>query len=407
VIDANGRPIIGRDGRAVRDVALHAERAPIWLRVFDLIESGRTCGEVRATLHSEGIRKQRGAPWRTRDIRRGILDPWYAGRARSRKYDAVIEDDHEPLIEPARWERIAELVRTDERAPKGGRPPMAEADNYLLRGVATSMRCDASLYTRRLASGRHYICRSVRESTGCDANYIPAEAVEQAVLNHLDSFVADVRAWLEQRTAQSADERDRFAEMVGGQRTELRKLDRRAARARALADQLLDQGDDQTAALALRKAAEVEAEQEQLAAAIADAEQRMADWPKPDVDEALDVYQQLRDAVAGRMDGCQSLQDTRATLRSVLEAARLDYRDGEVFGAFYPRATDAGATGRLPFEVDLSTGTLGTIAGVRADGSNTPRTEETPTFTRTLDAKGEEWLRSIRSTLEEPDTTCS
>jgi len=395
VLDEDGRPMVGRDGRAVRDVALDPARAPLWRRIFDMVEHGHTCGEVRETLNADGIRKQRGGAWRTRDIRRGILNDWYCGRARA--YGETIDDDHPALIEPERWERIAAMIRTDERASKGGRPPIAEADDYLLRGIASCMRCESSLYTRRLASGRQYVCRSVRESTGCDANYIPAASVEQAVLDHLDSFIANVRGWLEQRTAQSAAERDRFAELVDGQRRELRKLERRVEGAHAQYERLLEAGDDELADAALGKAIGFEAERDHVTLVIFGAEAQLAEWPAPDVDEALDIYTELQNAVSGRVDGSKTLQQLRATLRAVLAYAHLDYRAGELFGEFGLRPSDDVLAGRLPFGIQVTPG--GAVGAFSDDGSH-----------RGFELQGAPeptWVRELgEPKQEEPNTTC-
>ena len=197
VYDANGEPIVGKDGKALREVALDPDRAAIWRRIFDLIEEAHTPGEVAEILNRDRLRAVRGGKWNRKTIRRGVGNAWYAGKASG--YGEQ-QDDHEPLIDPDRWAHIQTLLKRDddvgERARKGGRP--TSANDYLLRGIASCEICGEALYTRRLAGGRHYRCRAAREGLGtCDAPYIPAEPMERAVLDHLDCFIANVRGWLE------------------------------------------------------------------------------------------------------------------------------------------------------------------------------------------------------------------
>ena len=339
-ITENGVGLVGKDGRAERDVALDPDRRPVWDRIFDLIESGRDPGDVRATLNAEGVYRKSGKPWTTRDIRRGVLDDYYAGRAHA--YGETIEDDHEPLIDPERWERIAAMVRTDERASKGGAAALAGGADYLLRGIATCGCCGSSLRTRKLGRRPHVHLRAVREGHGtCEAPYIPAEAAEGIVLDHLNDFVGGMDEWLAGRVQTAAGERDRFAETLERERGKLKQLDVRAQRADAAADRLLDEGDEETAAAMVRKAEAVRADIQDREHALAAGEAKLADWPSPDVDEALDVYRELSEAVRGRLSGSQSVQELRAHLRATVADAQLEYEeDGSLYATFFLRVAE-------------------------------------------------------------------
>jgi DNA invertase Pin-like site-specific DNA recombinase len=327
---------IASDGRPIRQAVLDAARAPVWRRIFDMVEKGHTPGEVRETLNSERVLNSRGKPWTTRAIRRGVLDDWYAGRAHA--YGQTIENDHEALIEPERWDRIA-AARTQNHCKGPPTAPARRAD-WLLRGIASCGRCGAKLYTR--ADRRQYVCKAVREGHGtCDAPPIPAEQAERVVLDHLDDFVDGVEAWLAGQTRAAAGERDQFAKSLADQRRELRKLDVRAQRADAAADRLLDEGDEETAAAMVRKAESIGTERNNCAETIAAGEQRLMEWPTaPDVDRALDFYNELRDTVRGRLSGSQSISELRAHLRATLAEVRLDYCDGSLFGTFFLRVSD-------------------------------------------------------------------
>ena len=76
---------------------------------------------------------------------------------------------------------------------------------------------------------------------------------------------------------------------------------------------------------------------------IAAAEERLAEWPTaPDVDAALDYYNELRDAIQGRLSGSQSVSELRAHLRATLEVAALDFDGADLFGTFLLRSGGGG-----------------------------------------------------------------
>jgi site-specific DNA recombinase len=268
-------------GRPVQALVLDAERATIWERIFEMVERGHTPGEIRQALNAEGIRTKRGKPWTTRAIRRGVRDDFYAGRAHA--YGETIEDDHEPLIEPERWERIAAMVASGPRARTVKNPPR----DWLLQGISNCGLCGSTLYTR--SDRRTYVCKSVRESRGtCDALPIPAETAEQLVLDHLHDFVGDVEEWLSGQARAAVNERDQFAKSLEAQRAERRKLSVKVEKAREQWERHLGEDDD-AADAALRGASRLEGEADHLADVIASMEERLADWPTaPDVDAALD-----------------------------------------------------------------------------------------------------------------------
>jgi DNA invertase Pin-like site-specific DNA recombinase len=337
---------VGHDGRAVRQPVLDPERAPIWRRIFELAEAGRTPGEIQRLLNGEGVRNRRGNPWRARDIRRGLRDDWYAGRAHA--YGQTLDGDHEPLIDPERWERIVAMLPIGRT---GGQPPAR--DDFLLRGIASCGLCGAKLHVR--GDTRRYVCSAAREHGTCAAPNIPAELADGAVLDHLEHFIADVNGWLASQGERAERERDRFAQTLEGQRRKLRQLDLRAQRANELADKLLDEGDDETAAAALRKAESTMHDRAQLAEAIAAGEQRLAEWPTvPDVDAALDTYSELRDAVTGRFSGSRTVQELRAHLRASFAHVALDFANGVLHGEFLLNVSDEAKAGALPENVQLS-----------------------------------------------------
>jgi DNA invertase Pin-like site-specific DNA recombinase len=331
-----GQPVVVRD-KVVNERVPDPERAPVILRLMDGIEEGMTPGEVSRMFNAEGILTGRGVPWTPKTIRRVGRNPAYAGTT-----------GLPPFITWERHERIvAMLKRADPvavQARKGGR----NGEPYLLRGVAFCAYCRSAMVIRKNPKSRAYVCAAVRQATGtCHAPPIPAERLERAVIDHLAGFVGDVERWLAERTREEDTERERFAEAIGAQRADLKRLEVRAQRAHAQHDRLLDAGDD-LADDALRAATRTEREHADLADTIRHAEAQLAAMPTaPDIDAALDFYGDLRDAIAGRLSGAKSIADTNAALRSILEGSWLVAgRDGSLFGQF-----DLRPVGDLPWRV--------------------------------------------------------
>jgi site-specific DNA recombinase len=310
----NGRPITSR--------VVDEQRMPFVMRVMEMVETGSTFGDVSRRFNGEGLRTRSGKQWTTRAVREIVLNEDYTGVT-----------GYPEVIDPQRHQRIvASIKRLDPVAVRSRRKGPKPAENYLLRGIASCGYCGSSLYTRRykrIAGERAYVCAAVREARGtCDAKPIPAVPVEQAVVDHLDHFLANAEAWIKDRADKADKDRASFADAIAGQRTELRRLELRAERARAQWERLLDAGDDDAADAALRGIDRLEGDARHLAEAITAAEAKLEDWPTADVDAALDFYSDVRDAIGGRVRAAKGFDDLAAALRSML--ARVDLEvDGE------------------------------------------------------------------------------
>jgi hypothetical protein len=168
---ADRRPVVLRDGRASPRRELDPTRAAVIARIFDLVESGLTFGDLSRQLNAEGLRTQpskryaEGARWTKRRVRETVQNTYYAGFVMA--YGERRPGTEPALIEPERFERIPAGLRrlhpgTAQRR-KGGRRPV---EDYILRGVAFRSSYGDAMYRRRYAVGRVYICRNRRESTG-------------------------------------------------------------------------------------------------------------------------------------------------------------------------------------------------------------------------------------------------
>jgi DNA invertase Pin-like site-specific DNA recombinase len=279
-------------------------------RIFDLVESGSTYGDVARTLNAEGVTGRRGRPWSQQTVMALIHNTAYKG-----------EKGYDVIVDPERFDRVHEgLERLDPAQVakrRGGRRPADES--YLLRGIAFCLRCGGRLYTRRRAAGRMYICRNRRLSNGiCSAPPVPAELLESHVLRHLDSFVGSVESWLAERVEERNVERRERERAAARMRAELVDLERVRDRAYGMYRELLDEGAS-TARLALEQAEKIDAEVAEQQQAIRQAEVVVSEWTgPPDVDAALDYYTALLDHVAGRVRATENARELNAALSTIV-----------------------------------------------------------------------------------------
>ena len=296
-------------------------------RIFTLVEAGATFGDVARTLNAEGITtrprgNRPGGTWVARTVRKIVHNRAYCG-----------EKGYPEVIDPERFDAIhANLARLDPvRVAKrcGGRKSADES--YFLRGIARCGQCGASLYTRRQAVGRVYVCANRRQGTGlCNAPVIPAELIESHVLRHLDSFIGSVEGWIASRLADRDSERQTREAALDRSRAHLRTLDGQRERHMAEYRKLVDQGAT-TASIALSEVERIDAERAEQERLIAEREAVVREWSgPPDVNAALDYYNRLVDQVHGRIEqakGAEELNDALGTVVAGLWAEVEEDRD--------------------------------------------------------------------------------
>jgi len=220
------------------------------------------------------------------------------------------------LIERERWDRIQETrTRLDPAAiqrRKGGRPT---GEDYLLRGVALCLRCGSPLYTRRQASGRVYVCKAVRQCEGtCDAPAIPAELAETQVLNHLSAFMGSVKEWINTRLNAVDGEQRKREVGVAQQQAQLAELERKREKLYAEYIRLVEDG-DRLARLALEPIERMDREVGRQRHAVIEAEALLSEFScPPDVDAALDFYNQVADQIQGKIDAARGTREVNQAL---------------------------------------------------------------------------------------------
>jgi len=279
--------------------------------IFERIADGQTPGAVARWLNDQGVRSLRGALFTQRTIRKVIANDAYLGQ---KGYPRIVSDD---LAGRAR----SQLVRLDPaevQRRKGGRRPH---EPYLLRSLAFCAGCGQTLYRSHAYMGRQrtYVCRNKLEATGaCDRPPIPASVLEAHVLNHLSTFVGSVEAWLREKAAERTAEQRRREVAVDGERRVLDRLDAELDRAQAEYRSLLAEG-NRLARYALEVVEQIDREREAQERRIAEAEAVLAEWAsEPHMDAALDFYNEIADAVQGRIGRADGIRELNEALSGVL-----------------------------------------------------------------------------------------
>jgi DNA invertase Pin-like site-specific DNA recombinase len=341
----HAQEVTGPDGTATTRRVEDPPRAAVARRIFEMVADGATPGEVTRRLNREGVKppRKKSRAWEQRTVRRMIENRSYLG-----------ENGYPQLIDPELFDRaVGNLGRLDPvavAARKGGRKSPEE---YILRGIAKCSRCAAPLYTRRLKSGRHYVCANTRQATGlCDAPAIPANVLEAKTLDHLHDFRLDLEQWLATRVAAVRAERTALERAAALMRDEAATIARRVDAAHRQYEQKLDAEDDALAAVALRAVARFEGQQEEALARVAEAEARVGEWTaEPDVNAALDYYNGIVDLIEGRVAKAKGAAELNVALRDLLAYVHVDtrpgseaLRDGWIPG---PQFAGVGATGLI------------------------------------------------------------
>ena len=193
---------------------------PILRDIFRLYTHDRLGTRAIADeLNRRGIPNRTGHPWAGYTINRILDNPAYVGDIAYR--DVYVPDAHQPLIDRDTFARAQQIAtaRGDAQTQRA----MSDSD-YYLTGLLTCPHCGHK-YIGTSANGRtrryrYYTCfsRTRYGKAGCPAPRIPADEIDQAVLQALVTFytTADhvLAAIIERARAQHRDTHaDRRAEL--------------------------------------------------------------------------------------------------------------------------------------------------------------------------------------------------
>ncbi len=183
--DAKGERIKGT-GRAV-----FSSDAPTARLVFELYATGNHSDlSIAEELNSRGLtalHKGVRVPFSKFTIASILTNPFYIGKV---KYKGQERDGvHEALIDHNLWDRC-QAIRARRSHQNGGRLPV-RGMGALLSELVYCGRCGARMHTQMCGEGRsrqrYYRCSARRRFgiTACDAEFVPADAIESQVLGVL------------------------------------------------------------------------------------------------------------------------------------------------------------------------------------------------------------------------------
>ncbi len=137
-------------------------------RIFDEVLAGKSLHQVAAGLNKDKIPTPR---WNDRRRKGGKVGGWVAQKVRQLIYSraAIGELSSEKIVFKCPevvtrdvWKRAIEAVQSGRRT---GRPPSAEANQALIRGLAVCGICGSRVWVRPSGGergGRYYVCRYAR-----------------------------------------------------------------------------------------------------------------------------------------------------------------------------------------------------------------------------------------------------
>jgi len=211
-----GPPMLGyrvdRERRRLEVVSEEAEQVRVIFQLYLRLRSVRSVmlklqalGWTKKAFTTKDGRPSGGGDWDENAVHRLLKNPLYVGKVVYN--DDLFAGEHEPIIEPATFERVQQILAAKScgRGPRRGRNP-----EYLLTGLLFCPKCGKTLTTSsgRGSNGgrkdyRYYACRT-RQAHGpgkCIGVYVPATDIEPAVIGRVREICADpaVRAEVTKR----------------------------------------------------------------------------------------------------------------------------------------------------------------------------------------------------------------
>ncbi|MEJ7786618.1 MAG: recombinase family protein [Solirubrobacteraceae bacterium] len=342
VPDGYRRVVEDEDGEVRVRYALDPERAPIVRRIFELAGEGMGDPSIARTMNVEGHRTRSGKSWQRRRIQDTVTNPYYAGRIvryRGRPDQQVAPGNHPPLVDPATFDSLRSRRAKRDKAlgsPRRiGRPPR----RYVLHALATCMRCRQRMFgvtsTYKRTDGSHarrYVCPEVKGCTGlCAQPPVDAEAVDRAVLSHLDGFTLDFGELMTRILNTKAEELRTLDAQAEDHQRRLSSLHRREDRLHERLAEALEQEQKEHEGALLEGLSRARAETEAVESTIGRIERtRREVSQQPRVDALLDFVNDLKAAVRGT-GSAGHVTEINASLRDLYSEILLNVLpDGQI-----------------------------------------------------------------------------
>jgi site-specific DNA recombinase len=325
----DGFEVVSKEPKKIR---LDPDRIKVLRLIGDLADEGWGDPSIARELNRRGHRTKGGGAWTRRRIQDLLTNSIYYGGVPWRRTTEDEEINWETSF-PAPWSRDDFERRLKARAgrdkAKGSDRRGAPHRNHVLAGLAVCAQCGGvmrpktSTYRRKDGTrARKYICRHVVDGTGlCNAPPIDAELVDEHVVDELQEYLGDFEAWQEQILSGYQNERDRMQHELEKAHADVAEQEKIVTKRSRLPDVAEDDGQMREALRLVREAGEeLERRQDRLRAAQSALEAVPTEAP---TDAMLDFYNELSQAVRGRLAGADTVARVNEALRDLFDEFRI------------------------------------------------------------------------------------
>lgn len=198
-LEGNALKGIVTTGRAPFGYRLTAERrlepdpvaAPHVKTIFERYARGDSRTAIIADLNAQGVKTTLGNPFKTNSLDTVLKNDVYTGVFRWAQIR--IENDHTPLITPALYQEVQQMLKRKAQSKTALKPG---DDFYLLTGKFFCAECGAWIVgecgTARSGAVHHYyMCSGRKHGKGCASPRLKKDETEQRILTALVSALTD------------------------------------------------------------------------------------------------------------------------------------------------------------------------------------------------------------------------
>ncbi len=171
------------EGKSIARVIQDEEMAPLVRECFDLYATGNySLAEIQKIMAKKGLRnnfsKKRPYPeFCKSSIAMLLQNRFYMGIVKYRgvEYPGL----HEPIVEPAQFERVRQMLRSRDQAGERKRK-----HPHYLKGTVFCAECGSRL-SFLIAKGKYpyFYCLGQKKHNGCSQKYVDADWVEKKIEN--------------------------------------------------------------------------------------------------------------------------------------------------------------------------------------------------------------------------------
>ena len=193
-----------RNENDVRVIVPDPAEAAIVRRIFAEYLAGRSQLAIARALIRDAVPTHRGGEWHQATVRLILSRPLYGGWIPDGE-GGVLEGIHEPLVDRAEWEKVAELRAAKKRTHGRGRPVAGKhlfRKGFLRCGICGGPMVPRTDPNRASAPSETYGCyHRHRDPQSCSMHKVQRVDVDSAVLGYFEHVGLDLEATRQQVSA--------------------------------------------------------------------------------------------------------------------------------------------------------------------------------------------------------------